>query len=537
MSDVLIPTAEPDVSATPPSTESGRTPKAGWAGRLVNLLPSVLALAAVAGLVLFGQSVGWKMPKFSSLTGRVAAEEDDWCAEHSVPESTCVECGNESSAARKPLAWCKAHGVPECPLCHPEIAQLVSPPTVTPEMLTRAEAARAFADRVENSSKCKLHQRRLQFASLEAFRKSGMQVAHVGVGLVSETVAAPGEVVYDPTRVARLSPRLAGTVWRVEKKVGDRVREGEVLALVDAADVGKAKSAFLQALFQVELKRKTLEGLNAASASVREQSIREAEAALEEAKVQLVTAGQALTNLGMPASADRLRGLEPAEASRRVQFLGLPAELVATLDRTASANLLPVVAPLDGVIVSREREAVAGESVEPGRALFVVADTSRMWLQLDLRLEDARRVKVGQAVRFKSDGGPLLTASLAWVSTAVDEQTRTVRARAELDNTNTKLRARTFGSGTVVLREEKDAVVVPSEAVHWEGCCHVVFVRDKHFENEGAPKVFHVRKILPGARAEEKTEVIAGVLPGELVATRGSGLLRAELLKNNLGAG
>ncbi len=55
-------------------------------------------------------------------------------------------------------------------------------------------------------------------------------------------------------------------------------------------------------------------------------------------------------------------------------------------------------------------------------------------------------------------------------------------------------------------------------------------------------KVFHVRKVRPGARDTTPaglpiTEVIAGVLPGERIAVTNSGVLRSELLRNNLGAG
>ena len=78
---------------------------------------------------------------------------------------------------------------------------------------------------------------------------------------------------------------------------------------------------------------------------------------------------------------------------------------------------------------------------------------------------------------------------------------------------------------------------VPNEAVQWEGCCNVVFVRDKDYLKEGSPKVFHVRKVRLGAKDEKNTEIIAGVLPGEWVATGGSGLLLNELLRDNLGEG
>ncbi len=145
---------------------------------------------------------------------------------------------------------------------------------------------------------------------------------------------------------------------------------------------------------------------------------------------------------------------------------------------------------------------------------------------------------MGQTVRFRTNGdSEEVQGAVAWISTSVDEKTRLVKVRADLANPEGRLRACTFGQGQVILREEKDAIVVPNEAVHWEGCCHVVFVRDKNFLEKDAPKVFHVRKVRIGVKDADNTEVIAGVLPGELVATKGSGTLRAELLKNNLGEG
>jgi len=109
-------------------------------------------------------------------------------------------------------------------------------------------------------------------------------------------------------------------------------------------------------------------------------------------------------------------------------------------------------------------------------------------------------------------------------------------------NPDGRLRAGAFGTAFVVLREEKDAVVVPSVAVHWEGCCNVVFVADRGFDRPNGFAVFHVRKVRPGTTdvtpaGAPVTEVIAGVLPGARVATDNSGVLRAEMLRNNLGAG
>jgi cobalt-zinc-cadmium efflux system membrane fusion protein len=49
--------------------------------------------------------------------------------------------------------------------------------------------------------------------------------------------------------------------------------------------------------------------------------------------------------------------------------------------------------------------------------------------------------------------------------------------------------------------------------------------------------VFYARSVRPGARDGKQTEIIAGLLPGEVVATTGSASLRSELLKSNLGEG
>ena len=62
-------------------------------------------------------------------------------------------------------------------------------------------------------------------------------------------------------------------------------------------------------------------------------------------------------------------------------------------------------------------------------------------------------------------------------------------------------------------------------------------MRDRHFLKPGAPKVFHTRTVRPGVNDGRQTEIIAGVLPGEIVAVKGSAVLRAELLRGNLGEG
>ena len=532
--------SEPSKGARQPAEAAKEDRRCLGLARLGRYIPTLMVMGLLAGLGAYGHHSGWKLPKFSALAGNGIAARDDWCEEHGVPESQCVECHPDLLPRGKNYGWCKEHGVHDCPLCHPEVAQLKQMPVITDADRQQAARALAAAPRPENNPICKNYRRRIQFASLEAVKKAGVDVGLVERQPITESVLANGQITYDQTRFASLSSRLPGTMWHVEKSVGDRVRTGEVLALVDAAEVGRAKIELIQALAQEELQRKVVNRLESLSSEgvVAGRQAQTAQTEYVQARARLLSAQQTLANLGLPVNVEQLRGLPDEKLAQYLRSLGLPDSHVLHLGRNeTTANLLPLKAPMDGIVVARQ--VVAGEVVDASRVLFQLADTSRMWLTLSVPLEEAGKLALKQPVRFRSDGNHAdVSGTLVWISTTADQQTRMVTARAELPNPNGQLRNETFGSGRIVLREEQEAIVVPNEAIHWEGCCNVVFVRDKgYFDKPDSPKVFHVRTVRLGAGNDKVTEIIAGVLPGEVVATQGSDVLRAELLKNNLGEG
>ncbi len=530
----------PPLDADDGGNEERTGPRSRVSGTMRSLgqsLPTVLVLVALAALGYGGHRAGWELPSFSQLTGQGSSVRPDWCAEHNVPESICIACNARLMPKAKLYHWCDEHGVSECALDHPELAQIVHVPETLTGDLEGARRALELKPRPHNDPKCKLHLRRVQFASFEAAEKAGIAVAKVDRRRVTEVVNANGQVQYDPTRLARLSSRASGTVWRVEKLVGDRVHRGDLLALIDAAEVGQAKAELLQAAAQLDLQEKTLGRLAALDGVVAGRRLQEAETAHVEAQAAVHRAEQALFNLGLPTSLLELQGLRGTELVERLHLLGLPPALFRGLDASRiSANLLPIIASQDGVVV--ERDVVAGEVIETARPLFTVVDMTNMWLMLDVPVEEVGYVSLGHSVLFRPDGDSHDHAGrVTWLSTDVDAETRTVKVRAELPNPDGHLRNESFGAGRIVLRDEAAAIVVPREAVHWEGCCHVVFVRDKNFMQGGSYKVFHTRMIRPGVTQDDYIEAIAGLLPGEIVATTGSAILRAELLKGNLGAG
>ncbi|MBN9122247.1 MAG: efflux RND transporter periplasmic adaptor subunit [Planctomycetes bacterium] len=375
----------------------------------------------------------------------------------------------------------------------------------------------------------------IEFDSADAVDAAGIGIAGVWLGTIADSVEASGEVGFDPALVARFGPRAAGTVWRVVKKAGDPVATGDVLALVDAGDMGKAKGDFQQALAQVRLREKTLAGRRAAADVVSAQSVREAEAAFAEAETRLLAASQALANLDLPINPADYRDLTLDNVIGRMRLLGVPPGTPGLDPKTATANLLPVRAPFAGVILSAD--AVAGEVVEPGRPIFVVADPRRVWVTLRVRAGDAGRVNVGQAVRFRTDGSAEeFGGKVEWVGRSADESTRTVPVRAALPNDAGRLRAGTLGQGRVVLRQEAKAILIPHDAVQEFRGTPVVFVRDPNYLKPGGPKAFRARPVKVGAKDAEYTEIVGGLVADEVVATKGSGLMLAELTRGIDGA-
>jgi membrane fusion protein, heavy metal efflux system len=520
--------------------------------RLRRSAPAALTFAALAGIGIAGHRTGWKIPRLGSAAG-VSKEAEDWCAEHRVPESKCIAC-NPALVGADPADWCREHGVPEsrCTICHPEAltkgaaADWCSEHGVPesgctichPELALRSGPAPARdpavapepgAPTAPDPRACNAHLLRVQFASPASIEKAGIRVEEVAERPIAAAVEASAQVEYEGIRFARIASRAGGTVRSAEKSLGDAVKRGEVLFHVDAPEAGRARLDLLGALAAVEAREAVLRRIEASAGSGFRTAaeLEEARALLREARIRLLAAREALASLGLPVRLEDLRGLDEETLAARVSGLGL-----GDGDRgagTSTANLLPVVSPLDGVVVARE--AVPGEPVEIGKALFTVADVSRMWVTAGVSLEAAAQVSLGQQVLFLPDGGgETVRGEVIWVATAADPRTRTVRVRASVENRDGRLRAGAFGTARIVVREEAKAVAVPAEAVQWDGCCSVVFVRE-------SGEVFRVRKVRAGARSGPWVEVLDGVLPGEVVATAGSQVLRSEILRAKLGAG
>jgi cobalt-zinc-cadmium efflux system membrane fusion protein len=359
--------------------------------------------------------------------------------------------------------------------------------------------------------------------------KAGLVTEPVVVRRLPEHVTAFGNLAFDHNQFAHLAPRAPGVVWRVLKSVGERVQGGDVLALVEAAEVGKTKADLLQAFVQADLREKALQAMKGAAGAVPERSLREGEAALREARIRLLNDQQTLLNLGLAVRLADLAGLSEDQLVRKLRHLGVPP---AVVDRegpdTGTANLLPVTAPFAGLII--RGSAVQGENVGPGQPIFSVAATDPLWALLDFRPEDAARLRLGMPVEFQPAGqeGSPAVGALTLISAEADPKTRTVRARAVVRNPDGRFRPNSFGNGRILIRERPEAVIVPFDAVQSDGGEHLVFVRLSATE-------YQARRIETGISDGKGIEVVKGLQPGEVVVTTGSHALRSEIRRDRIG--
>jgi cobalt-zinc-cadmium efflux system membrane fusion protein len=444
-----------------------------------------------------------------------------WCAGHEVPEALCSRCNPNLVAAFKAVGdWCTAHDLPEsqCYICNPHLAPSGQAQTASGAAELGAQAGGVSDAPVDPalpraqrrpSVACTKQNLVVTFERPEIAAEVGLEYATIQELPLSRTLECNAIVAYNGNRYAQLAPQVPGIVATVEKDLGERVAPGDVLATITSPAFGAAKAAYLQASAAVGLweKNHAREAELLARGVSTERDVLEAETRLAESRIALSRAEQELIGLGLSAA-------QIAEVGR-------------TGDTTASYQ---VSASFGGVIV--ERQAAIGEVFDPSQPLFAVADVSRMWALLDVYEAEIRDIRVGQPVVLHVEGlaGQPFGGHITWVSSQLDPRTRTLHARAEFDNADGLLRANMFARAVVTVRDQRPTLVVPRDAVQWEGCCNVVFVQ----ESEAS---FRPHKVSLGPAAGSMYEVIGGLSAGDVVVTQGSFLLKTEILKSNIGAG
>ncbi|MCJ8345432.1 efflux RND transporter periplasmic adaptor subunit, partial [bacterium] len=163
-----------------------------------------------------------------------------------------------------------------------------------------------------------------------------------------------------------------------------------------------------------------------------------------------------------------------------------------------------------------------------------IVDINKMWAYLDILPADIAKVKVGQNTQISI---PELqpnrfNGQITWIDSAISQQTRTLKVRVELDNSAGLLKSGMYGQAKITLNQARKTLLVHKDAVQWDGCCNVIFVKKNS-------TTFETKKVIlrPAGKSSDYYVVEGNFLENDQVVTTGSFLLKTEILKGNIGAG
>lgn len=323
-------------------------------------------------------------------------------------------------------------------------------------------------------------------------------------------ILATAEIEAPDDGVARIGARVGGRITKFSAGLGDHVVAGGSLATLNSPELGRAKADYIAAVTTARVAKET---------AAREKS-------LFERKISSERDWQAAEGEASKARADQ------AAAEVRLHALGMSDGALAKLtpDQHLGSSVA-VTSPIAGVVV--ERPVSLGQTVAPEDTMFVVMDTSKVWMIVDLYERDLAQAPIGRAVTAQVQAWPgrTFTGTIATIGAVVERRSRTVKARVVIDNADGALKPGMFakvalGGTTAATR---DVLSVPAAAVQRNGDHgNLVFVPVGDHE-------FQAREVELRAMGTSFYEVITGLVAGEKVVTTGSFLLKSEAQKASFG--
>lgn len=421
----------------------------------------------------------------------------------------------------------------------------------------------------------------------------GVVVKTAAPGKLGLALKVPGKVAMPTDRIAQVVPRVPGYVREVRAGLGDRVMEGQVMAVLESPELGEAKVAFLSAAQESQLARTDLERAQAVHDGVQQiLALLERSPTLEdleslngsqagEYRSRLVSAYSELTFAQQ--TYQREKALFDKQISSQEEFLAaqnalkkaqaeyasardeaafqtrkalLEARRAADVTRLrlqAAERKLHVLgldeAAVEGLAAGREPEerlawyelkapfsgevieqhVTRGEFLTDETAAYVVADLTTVWVDLSVYPEDVGRVRAGLRAIVSTGDGLAAEGKITYVGPAVDPETRAGLARVNLPNPKREWKPGMFVNGEVVVDEVDVEVLVPRTALLNVEGRTVVFVQ------EGDS--FEARPVVVGRGNELHVEITAGLDVGEPYAAEGGFGLKAHLAKGSFGDG
>jgi cobalt-zinc-cadmium efflux system membrane fusion protein len=325
-----------------------------------------------------------------------------------------------------------------------------------------------------------------------------------------------GKIATDDDTTTPVFSPFSGRVTRLIAKPGDVVQQGQPLFAIEASEFVQGQNDLIAAVA----------GLNTADAQLK------LAAANEKRQHEVYDArGSALkdwlqsqSDLVNAQGAHRTAEIALAAVRNRLRILGKTDKEISALESAPdSLKMNPeaiVSAPIGGTVI--QRQVGAGQYINSAAngasaPVYSIGNLSSVWLVGNVREADAPAMRVGQPVEVKVLAYPdrIFKARLSYVGSVVDDTTRRVTVRAEVENPDGALKPEMFATFNITTSDDSEAVGVPEMAVVYEGdAAHVWVLRD---DGRVALRAVHAGRVMNGM-----VEIVDGLKPGEKIVTSGT---------------
>ncbi|MBF8278102.1 MAG: czcB 1, partial [Candidatus Brocadiaceae bacterium] len=401
---------------------------------------------------------------------REDTHEKKTCSENPAPKDTCCPPTPDAKGSSNGMALLKKHcehNVPiiDCDECRHEVGAVKIDKSIIGEIITIKEVTLLAMD---------------------------------------VTLKATGEVGANRDRFVIVSPRVSGVVKEVFVDLGEPVRKGQKLATLDSVELGEARANYKKAIAMSKLSRKNY---------AREQSLYNKKIC---SKKQFLEAKN-----DYDQACIELKSLQ-----EKLLLMGQQESDIQGLAEDRVSPLFTLTAPFDGTVI--EKDVAMGELKNAFSPTVTVADLSHLWVWFDIYEKDISKVKVGNKVMIYVGSYPdeQFEGLVTYMGDVVDEKTRTVKVRAEVDNHHRKLKPGMFARVMLLLSTTSgnDFPVVTAETIQTDGEKYFVFVP----LDEG---YFLRRDVTTGAHSDGYVQIISGLSRSDRVVVKGGFLLKSEIMK------
>jgi cobalt-zinc-cadmium efflux system membrane fusion protein len=347
-------------------------------------------------------------------------------------------------------------------------------------------------------------------------RDAKIQVEAVGEQVVEDTILTSGTVALDDLRTGHVFSPVTGRVVKISAQLGERVKKGETLALIESPDIGsvvsdvhKAEAELISAQHDLKRKKDLFEQKAASAADVEtsDDNWRKAKAELERARQK-----QFLLRSGNVDAVTQTYSLpSPIDGEVLLRNINPGVEVQGQYSGGAGNNCLP------GITAN----ATCGE-------LFTIGEIGEVWVLGDVYEIDMARVHVGAraSVTVLAYPGKVFQGKVDWVSGSLDPTTRTAKVRTTFENPEKLLRPLMYSTVRISVDERK-ALAIPRTALMHLGEYKVIFLQAG--ESGGYVRFERVPIDVDERDSSPWLEVKHGLDPGQRVVVAGAELLSQRL--------